>query len=369
MSTAQRLSGPRVDGKRIVLAVLKVASVTVLALVLVAGGFVVRNLYYDVWDAWKVRRAGFVEKQVEINGSIVNYAEGPDNGPPLLLIHGQATSWESYYRVLPALSREFHVFAVDVYGHGKSDRAAGKYTANVLAEEMRAFIERVIGEPAVVSGHSSGGLIAANLAARSPEWVKGVVLEDPPFFSSVLPRAKSTWNYIDLSTVAHNFLESGETDFQLYYIRHTPFWNFFLDAKESFQQQAIRYRRSHPDRPLKLFFMPPVFNEMFRMMDMYDPRFGEAFYTGSFHEGFDHEATLLSIEVPAVLIHANWSYDESGILLAAMDADDAERARSLIQEVEFYKVNSGHGVHFEKPGEFVQILRDFRATLDEALNP
>lgn len=332
----------------------------VVLLGLVGAGYVLRNLYYDVWDAWKVRRAGFVEKQVEINGSTVNYVEGPDNGPPLLLIHGQVMSWKSYNRVLPALSRDFHVFAVDVYGHGGSDHVPEKYTANALAEDVRQFIEEVIGEPVIVSGHSSGGLVAANLAAKAPEWARGVVLEDPPFFSSVYPRSTRTWNYVDLTTVAHNFLESGEDDFQLYYIKHTPFWDFFQGAKEPIQRHAVRYRESHPNRPLKLFYMPPVFSQLFVSIDEYDPRFGETFYTNRFHDNFVHEKTLESIHIPSVLIHANWSYDENGILLAAMDGDDAKRARSLLEDVTFYKVDSGHGFHFEKPKEFIRIIRDFQ---------
>lgn len=349
--------------RRVLWAAMKAALGVLVLLGLVAGGFVIRNVYYGVWDAWKVRRAGFVEKQAVIDGSVVNYAEGPDNGPPLLLIHGQLTSWQSYNRVLPALAREFHVFAIDVYGHGKSDRAPGKYSANALAGDVQLFIEQVIGKPALVSGHSSGGLIAASLAARFPEWVVGVIFEDPPFFTSVLLRARMTWNYIDLATIAHDFLESGEEDFQLYYIRHTPFWGFFPGGGEAFRARAIRSRQAHPDRPLRLFFMPPVFNEMFTSMDQYDPRFGEAFYSGSFHEGFDHMETLLNIHVPSALIHANWSYDERGILLAAMDADDAALARSLLREVEYYQVDSGHGIHFEKPAEFVEIVREFTRQL------
>lgn len=356
----------RSTGKRLFLTVLKILLGIVTLLGLVVSGYVVRNLYYDVWDAWKVRRAGFVEKRVDINGSTINYAEGPDNGPPLLLIHGQVTRWQDYNRVLPALARDFHVYAVDVYGHGSSDRVPEKYTANALAEDMRVFIEQVIGEPALVSGHSSGGLVAANLAAKHPEQVTGVVLEDPPFFSSVYPRSTKTWNYVELSTLAHDFLESGEDDFQLYYIRNTPFWDFFLGAKEWMQTQAVRYRESHPSRPLKLYFMPPVFNQLFTSMDEYDPRFGEAFYNNSFHERFDHEEALRNIRVPSVLIHTNWSYDDNGILLAAMDGDDAERAQSLIQDVVFYKVDSGHGFHFEKPHEFIQIVRDFHNRLSRA---
>lgn len=289
------------------------ALLTLAVLLLIAAvGYVIRNMNYAPWDAWKVRQAGFVEKRVLINGSTVNYAEGPGNGPPLLLIHGQMADWRSWNRVLPAL----------------------------------------------IAGHSSGGLIAALIVADRPEPVSGVVLEDPPFFSSVMPRAENTFNYVDLSTAAHGFLQSGEDDFVTYYIRHGAIWDLFQDGRQPIQNHALRYRRAHPDGPLKLFFMPPAINESFRSLDAYDPHFGAAFYDGSFHENFDHEDTLRRIRVPAVLIHTNWSYDDEGILLAAMDEDDATRARALIENVESVKVDSGHGFHFEQPRQFVRIVEE-----------
>ena len=339
--------------------VLKVSAGLVAFLVLMAVGYVVRNMTYASWGASRVTRAGFVEKQININGSALNYAESPDNGPPLLLIHGQVTDWQNWNRVLPELSQHFHVFAVDCYGHGRSERVPEKYSATALATDMEQFLVQVIDKPAIVAGHSSGGLVAAGIAVNAPDKVHGVILEDPPFFSSVLPRAKKTFNYVDLSTTAHEYLRSDETDFASYYIRHAAMWDLFKDGKKGLQNHALKYQDKHPDEPLKLFYMPPLFNETFRGMQSYDPRFGEAFYNNSFHQDFDHADTLKHIAVPAVLIHTNWSYDERGILLAAMDGNDAESARSLIEDVEFFKVDSGHGFHFENPEYFIQITLEF----------
>lgn len=324
-----------------------------------ASVYAVRNLVSAAWDANRAARAGFTGKRAEIDGSVLAYTEGPDNGPPLLLLHGQLTDRGSWNRVLPGLARRFHVFAVDCHGHGESARAPQKYTATALAADMERFLARVVGEPAVVAGHSSGGLIAAVLAAEAPQQVRGVVLEDPPFFSSVLPRAEKTFNHVDLSTTAHAFLRSGGTDFTDHYIRHAALWDLFQEGKDGVRGSALRYRERNPGTPLKLFYMPPVFNELFRAMPAYDPRFGDAFYTGRFHEGFDHAETLRRIAVPAVLLHARWSHDDDGILLAAMDGDDAERARSLIPDVEFHAVDSGHGFHFEKPRAFTRIVAGF----------
>ncbi|RVX41922.1 pimeloyl-ACP methyl ester carboxylesterase [Nonomuraea polychroma] len=330
---------------------------------LAAGGYVYRNVTYAERDADGVREAGFVEKQTTVNGSLMNYAEGPDNGTPLLLIHGQSTDWRHWSRVLPDVAERYHVFAIDCYGHGKSARVPEKYTAKALAADTRQFLAQVVKEPAVVVGHSSGGLIAAVLAADAPAQVQALVLEDPPFFSSVLPRAEKTFNYVGLASSAHGFLRSGESDFTAYQIRHGAIWDLFKGAKQSMQKYALSYRKEHPREPLMIFYMPPEFNESFRAMDSYDPRFGETFYDDRFHQGFDHAATLSGIRVPAVLIHVKDLYDDKGILLAAMSTSDAQQARALLKDVRFYQVDSGHGFHFERPDEFNDIMLDLEKRL------
>lgn len=323
---------------------------------LAAATYALNNLSYADRQARRVAAAGFVEKQIELDGATLNYAQGPDNGPPLLLIHGQITDWRSWSRVLPALSRSHRVFAVDCHGHGGSAHDPSRYRAVAAAADMRRFLADVVRAPTLVAGHSSGGLIAAVLAADSPDWVRGVVLEDPPFFSSVLPAAEKTFNYVGLATVAHEFLRSGHTDFTTYFLRHAGIWQLFGGLAGPLQRSGMRHRLRHPDAPVRFAALPPLFNELFRAVDSYDPRFGETFYDNSFHEGFDHAETLKRIAVPAALMHANWSHDKGGILLAAMSGADAERARSLLRDATFHRIDSGHNIHFEKPREFRAVL-------------
>ncbi|MBA4603094.1 hypothetical protein [Thermoactinomyces mirandus] len=64
---------------------------------------------------------------------------------------------------------------------------------------------------------------------------------------------------------------------------------------------------------------------------------------------------MAKIEMPSVLIHTNWQYDKNGILLGAMDEKDAVRARQLLKNNQLISVQSGHGFHFEKPEEFINI--------------
>lgn len=348
---------------------LGIAFKTLLVLVLLAGAafgaYVFNNLtYYDRAMA-KVKRAGFVEKDVTINGSKIHYAEGPANGPKLLLIHGQMMDWTNYARVLPDLAEEYHVFVVDCYGHGKSEKDPEKYSAEAMGRDLAQFIQEVIREPVVVSGHSSGGLLAVWLTAHHPEQIRGAVFEDPPLFTTLFPRAKKTFNYVDLSTACHRFLQQREErDFTLFYVKNSQLLKLFRDARPGLIRYAENYRKKHGDRPLRYWFMPPVMNEGFRTLPAYDPRFGVTFYDGSWNRGFDHAEALKKIDKPTVLILAHWSYDENGILLAAMDERDARRAHALIKNNELIKVDSGHGFHFEKPREFVRILLDFKERID-----
>ncbi|HQB54358.1 MAG TPA: alpha/beta hydrolase, partial [Sphaerochaeta sp.] len=96
--------------------VLKVILIIMTSLAVVVAMFAYRNLHYDYINENFMNKTGeklgFMEKQVVlIDGSILNYGEGPSNGPPLLLLHGQQVAWQDYAKVLPDLSKEFHIFA------------------------------------------------------------------------------------------------------------------------------------------------------------------------------------------------------------------------------------------------------------------
>ncbi|WP_063712858.1 alpha/beta fold hydrolase [Sciscionella marina] len=323
-----------------------------------AGGWAVRNV--KAYDAARTRTrcAGFVEQTVIINGSTINYAAGPaGEKPPLLLIHGQGVDWQSYAPVLPELAGDFSVFAIDVYGHGGSDRVPEKYSASAIGTDLARFIEDVIGTPVTVSGHSSGGQLAAWLAGHRPDLVHAAVLEDPPLFTTVLPRARKTWNWVDLASNCHAFLQSGETDWIAYSFTHQKLWDFFGDSADRIIRTGLRRHVRHPDRPITLLFMPPSWNDMQRSMLNYDPRFGDAFYTGDWDHGFDHEQTLRGIRAPTTLIHANWKYGPDGILQGAIDDHDARRIASLIRDVELVEVDSGHDMHAEEPRRFIELVR------------
>lgn len=310
----------------------------------------------------RIRSADFIEKDVLLpDKTVISYGESPsgNKNPPLLLIHGQTAAWQDYAVVLSKLAEDFHVFAVDCHGHGKSAHDPKKYSAKEMGKDFIWFIDNVIGSPAFVSGHSSGGLLTAWLAANTPQSVLGIVLEDPPFFSTEPGRWEKSFAYIDSCEPIHRFLnQSEESDWVLFYLRNAA-WGKFVGAKGmgKMLDYGTKYRKKHPNKPLNFFFLPDSINRMFWFIDNYDLRFGEAFYDRTWFEEYDQTDTLSRIACPCVLIHTKWSVDENGILMAAMSGEDAAKAQNSISCSKMLHIDCGHNVHVEKPEEFISAIK------------
>ncbi|WP_454785737.1 alpha/beta fold hydrolase [Legionella sp. WA2024007413] len=116
----------------------------------------------------------------------INYAEGPNNGMPLLLLHGATRQWQAFASITLELCACFHIYAPDFRGHGKSQKITGHYFLEDYLTDIQFFIQEVIKEPAIIIGHSLGAMIGGMLAATQPSLVKALVLMDPPLNLSAL---------------------------------------------------------------------------------------------------------------------------------------------------------------------------------------
>lgn len=294
-------------------------------------------------------------------GIELKYYEIENNLQPLVLIHAQGVDATSFDNVWTKLAKKYHVYALDCYGHGGSLHDAAKYNVVDTGKAIIHFVEDVIKQKVFLLGHSSGGLIAAYIASNT-DLCSCLVLEDPPFFSSQGERRKATFNYIDLSTVCHTFIHQSEyRDFVLYYFGNQYAWNLFPeDSREKIKGKltamAAKYREKHPDKNLKVMFWPKAALSGFQGMSRYDPLFGEAFYTDSFHSGIPHEELLKNIKCRTVFMKAKTDVSKDGILMAALSEEDLKRVWELITDLEVVRFDCGHGIHIEKPKEFVECL-------------
>ena len=113
-------------------------------------------------------------------GIRLHYLEWGRSGQPAVLLHATGFLARLWGPVAVGLSASFHVYGYDSRGHGDSDRpGAGSYDWSNLADDLGAFLGAIGLPRAVLIGHSSGGAVAAYLAATAPERVARLALIEP----------------------------------------------------------------------------------------------------------------------------------------------------------------------------------------------
>jgi len=120
-------------------------------------------------------------KTAQANGHSIFYTVKGE-GKPLLLIHGYGAGMWVWEKQMEILSQFYRVYAVDVIGHGFSDRPKIPYTPEAYIHFLKDFMEAVGIEKATLIGNSMGGGIAWGTAILFPDRVDRLILIDcvPP---------------------------------------------------------------------------------------------------------------------------------------------------------------------------------------------
>ena len=261
--------------------VMKIVGIVLLAIIVVAA--VAFGLYWHHNTHWfdkyekALKTVGAEEKQVTLpNGNVINYGEVSNEKPALLLIHGQMSIWEDYALVLPELSKNWHIYAVDVYGHGESTHDESLYYLDVNGDDLIWFVDHVIGEPTVVAGHSNGAITAAYIAAYGGQNIAGVVLEDPPVFSTEGEGWEDSFAYLDTYKPLHDWNQSEKTEcWESYYLRHC-YWGqlYMADAMPRIADYAQKQYQKKPDAAVQIGFLPYSMWYVFEYAKEYDFMYG-----------------------------------------------------------------------------------------------
>ncbi|MFB7467546.1 alpha/beta fold hydrolase [Streptomyces sp. NPDC056224] len=136
------------------------------------------------WEEYQLLRRRVIDKLGPLpgvtetaDGRRLAYADFGGPGAPLLALHGHFQDGGSFEGLAREVGPGWRVIGLDQRGHGASDRAA-EYTREGYVADAAAVLEHLGLGPAVVVGHSLGGVNAYQLAARRPDLVRAVVVED-----------------------------------------------------------------------------------------------------------------------------------------------------------------------------------------------
>ncbi|MFT4296682.1 MAG: alpha/beta hydrolase [Micropruina sp.] len=322
--------------------------------------YVTTRDYFDK-HVRRVEALGFRERRIALREHTwLNVAEGPAGGIPLLLIPGQGSIWQEYAKAIPELTDTFHVLAVDVHGHGRSSWNTDDYTCAQIADDLSRVVDEVFGTPVVIAGHSSGGLIAARMAATRPDRVRAALFEDPPFFATEPDRVARTYVAVDANVAVTTFLaQHDETDWVCWYMRFSYWKGLLGPIWPLLTRSVVRQRRADPQCVPVVRWVSISINRIWESISHpYDLRFTSTFIDNSWFAGFDQAATLAAIGCPTAFLKATTRYDRQGILLAALSDDDLHRVESLLPDNHTIRLRSSHDIHFAHTNRYVQALKE-----------
>lgn len=121
-----------------------------------------------------------------IDGARVRYLD-VGKGPPVVLIHGFASSMETWDLLIPELSKNHRVLALDLKGFGWTDRPAGDYSPKAEAHLVLGLLAARGIEKAAFVAHSWGSSVTLEIALAAPERVSRIALYDAWVYEAQLP--------------------------------------------------------------------------------------------------------------------------------------------------------------------------------------
>ncbi|HBZ71906.1 MAG TPA: alpha/beta hydrolase [Deltaproteobacteria bacterium] len=300
----------------------------------------------------------FPEQTLDTGEVSMNYAvAGSPDKPALLLIPGQSESWWGYEQAMPLLAEHFQAFAVDLRGQGRSTRTPRRYTLDNMGNDLVRFVDGAIGRPAIVSGLSSGGVLAAWLSAYAkPGQVRGAHYEDPPLFASEVNPA-----------CGPSLRQSVGSMFAL--------WSKYLGDQWSIGDWEGMVAAAPRELPawLAALLSAMAGPEPAQNLKEYDPEWARAFWSGTVAASCDHASLLTSVKVPVLLTHHFRRVDEAtGQLLGALSDVQAARVCALLAsagcDVDYQSFPTmGHSMHGQDPRLFADTLARWAATLPKPL--
>lgn len=122
----------------------------------------------------------------QVDGARLRYSD-QGSGPAVVLLHGFASSLETWTAVVPTLARAHRVIAVDLKGFGWSDRPEGDYSPAAEAALVLGLLDQLGVKEFALVGHSWGSSVALALALAAPQRVSRIALYDAWVYDAQLP--------------------------------------------------------------------------------------------------------------------------------------------------------------------------------------
>jgi pimeloyl-ACP methyl ester carboxylesterase len=281
----------------------------------------------------------FTEQSFVHDALRLNYVIGPASGPPLVLLHGVTRCWQDFVPLLGPLASRWQVHALDLRGHGRSQRSPGRYRVVDYVGDVTAFLGGQIRKPAVLYGHSLGALTAAGAAAAAPDGVRALVLEDPPSSRANIRHSTYFGLFDGMRELARQRLPVPQMARALAELRLSD-----AEGRGSIRLGAVRDATA-------LRFLARSLREL-------DPEALSPIIEGGWLEGFDVESIFRGVSCPALVLRGDEVY--GGML----PGRDAAWLAGLMPDCTVIDVPAvGHLIHWMQTETTLRLVTGFLESL------
>ena len=242
--------------------------------------------------------------------------------------------------MIPALSLRWHIFAPDLRGHGRSSRVARGYHGVQYSEDIACVLSERVSVPAVLFGHSLGGMLGMWVASHHPELVRALVLGD----NIIVTQRLRNQMYTSLFTGLRDLARRGGSVEQI----ADGIGKIVLRVPTG-GTVTIRELPGNDE---------PYLFAWARCVQQTDPDAYEMTLDGSSLEGWDGETVLRGINCPTLLLQGT---PELGGLMS--DADVALAARLLPHHAHVKFRNLGHALFIQQPEPVLRAVTNFLESL------
>lgn len=238
--------------------------------------------------------------------SLSYLAQGNPHGKPVIFLHGYTDSHRSFDLNLPRFPRAFRSYALDLRGHGDSDKPACCYEQSDFAADVVAFMDALGLESASLVGHSMGSFVAQRVAVDYPERVDALVL------IGSAPAVAGNAAALDFKTVVDTLVDPIDPEFVLAFQSSTFF------------------------RPIPEEFLTTSVNESLKV----PASVWQQALDGLLAD--DHSAALPGIDAPTLILFGDQDVFFTAAEQAALDA-------AIPDSTLVTYTDTGHGTHVERP--------------------
>jgi pimeloyl-ACP methyl ester carboxylesterase len=274
---------------------------------------------------------------IDLNDVRLHYAEAPGPGPALVILHGLSGSHAEFLHLVPELVKHAHVYLLDLRGHGLSGRASSGYRIPDYERDVVAFLKKVVRRPAIVVGHSLGGLVAAWLTARMPSLVEGLLLEDAAIYVVQQERFVKSMFYSYFSSL-RRFLEVYHGD------------GCSLEDMVSY----VAGRAVDENYTVLDVAGPDAVRERAIQLHQMDPAVLGPLFSNTLLNGKQPDEILARVRCPVHVLAAD------PLLGAAVTNEDLRRMVMQMPHASHATIEqAGHDIHLDQPQQFLMEVQQF----------